>query len=70
MNKPVSLLSAGFAFVALTALQFSSAETQPNHYESSPQLSLQPSSAAQSVRITTLSATDTSVLSQPQRWVF
>ncbi len=70
MIKPVSLLSTGLAFAALTALQFSSAETQSLQYEPSPQLTIQHTSAAQNVHTTTLSTTDTSTLSQPQRWVF
>ncbi|MDL0441685.1 hypothetical protein [Stutzerimonas frequens] len=70
MIKPAFLLGAGFAFAALTALQFPPAELSQVTYEPTSRLSLQYSGTIPSAQATTLSATETAIPAQPQRWVF
>ncbi|RYJ61237.1 hypothetical protein [Pseudomonas songnenensis] len=70
MKKPVYLLTAGFALAALTVLQLPAAETTSPRLELNAHPTLQRTSANEGVRIITLSGSETSALSQPQRWVF
>lgn len=70
MITPVSLLSTGFALAALAAMQMPAAEPQAHQYEPTPQVSTQRVQFAEKAQITTLSATQDSTLTQPQRWVF
>jgi hypothetical protein len=70
MIKSAFLLTTGFAFAALTALQLPPAETQQQRLEPSSQLSIQRTSNSEPVQVTTLSSSEASALTQPQRWVF
>ncbi|PKM28014.1 MAG: hypothetical protein CVV07_15080 [Gammaproteobacteria bacterium HGW-Gammaproteobacteria-11] len=70
MIKSAFLLTTGFTFAALTVSQLPSAEPQQKRYEPSSQLSIQRTSSSERAQITTLNSGETSMLSQPQRWVF